>query len=91
MTTIDSSRAGTIITAPFTASQVLRLNAFQESGRYHPYTCAWPHDQEQVRLTATLHGWVCPRRCLYTQDWALASTATYPDFGPMPLAPLESL
>lgn len=89
MTAVDHEPNGTIVTAPFTPEQVLRLNAFQISGRYHPYMCRWPHD-EQVRLVATLHGLVCPRRCLYTQDWALASTASYPSFGRAPLAPLES-
>lgn len=81
---------GTIITAPFSPEQVLRLNAFQESGRFHPFTCGWEHD-EQVPLVATLHGWVCPRRCLYTQDWALVSMSYYPEqFEPYPLGPLES-
>lgn len=74
------------IQAPFTLEQVEKLNAFQESNTFHPFTCCSPDNiKECFRrnktgksykdntgiLTATLEGWICP--CgKYKQDWAHA-------------------
>lgn len=62
--------------APWTEEQVASLNAYQASGRYHPFTCAnrsEPGHQERHGdlgvLVATKDGWICPD-CDYTQDWA---------------------
>ena len=66
-----------IIRKPFTSEQVKALNAYQELGITHPYTCALrsQHPGEGV-LIATAEGWKCPDLdCNYTQDWALESTA----------------
>ncbi len=59
------------ITAPFTAERVAALNAYQHSGRFHPFTCANQHGPlgTETLLVATEAGWVCPA-CDYTQGWA---------------------
>lgn len=64
------------IKAPFTSEQVKRLNAFQKSGLFHPFTCGNPERTDENHpdrgiLVATRGGWVCPN-CYYTQDWAHA-------------------
>lgn len=62
----------------FTAEEVVSLNAFQEGGGWHPFTCPQEHRvlsgevfEEAVCLRATTGGWVCwwPR-CEYEQNWA---------------------
>jgi hypothetical protein len=56
-----------IVKAPFTDEQVRILNKSQEMGYQHPYTCQC--SGENI-LIATNAGWVCPKKCGYTQDWA---------------------
>lgn len=61
------------MTAPWTATQVSKLNRLQADPRFHGYTCPGPVDEpgctEQSKLRATEHGWVCA--CgLYRQLWA---------------------
>ena len=71
-----------LINAPFTPDQVNTLNAYQDLGITHPYTCALrsQHPGEEGILIATTKGWKCPEdKCEYTQDWALESTAN-PEF-----------
>ena len=74
----------TKITAPWPEDLVDRLNAAQQDGRYHPYTCdgdddgpradarhkayAAEHGGDWGQLIATTEGWVCPV-CTYRQDW----------------------
>lgn len=53
--------------APFTAEQAEKLNEYQKSGMFHPYTCG--NDSRHAVLVATEKGWHCPD-CDYTQDWA---------------------
>jgi endogenous inhibitor of DNA gyrase (YacG/DUF329 family) len=55
----------------WTDEQVAKLNEYQQSGRFHPFTCGQrcPDGKSEGVLTATVHGWVCPH-CGYTQDWA---------------------
>lgn len=63
-------------TAPWTPEEVEALNAYQEGGWFHPFTCGrcrdadprWPSPDEHL-LVATEAGWICPT-CDYTQDWA---------------------
>lgn len=65
------------VEAPWTDEQVRRLNDFQNSGAFHPFTC--PEQREvshnkgeahkDTDLIATNDGWVCPE-CDYTQNWA---------------------
>ena len=55
------------ITTPFTEEQVEALNAYQEEGRFHPFTCG--NDSRHRNLVATPEGWRCPD-CDYTQNWA---------------------
>ena len=60
---------------PFSEEQVRGLNAYQDAGRFHPFTCG--NDSRHANLVATTDGWVCPD-CSYTQDWAhgfMAGTA----------------
>lgn len=63
------------IPAPFTAEQVAALNARQQDGRFHPYTCGSGRRQDEHHLdgegvlVATEEGWVCPY-CDYRQNWA---------------------
>jgi hypothetical protein len=54
--------------APFTDDQAASLNAYQEAGAGHPFTCG----TETCRgiLQATRDGWRCPN-CDYRQGWAL--------------------
>jgi len=66
---------------PWTQEQVDRLNAYQHSGRFHPFTCGNDRGDEAHRsyaeergedwglLIATPEGWKCPV-CDYRQDWA---------------------
>lgn len=69
----------TIVVAPFSEEQVLCLNAYQQSGMMHPFTCGGLHDGQSPVLTATVDGWVCPtERCAYRQDWAHDFMATRP-------------
>lgn len=66
------------IEAPFTPEQVANLNAFQQSGRFHPFTCDLSSAGRSSRsecpdgegvLIATENGWSCP--CgQYVQNWA---------------------
>lgn len=66
------------MTQVFTAEQVLSLNAYQEAGHTHPFTCPREHRvmrgevfEEPVCLRATTGGLVCwwPR-CDFEQLWA---------------------
>jgi hypothetical protein len=60
-----------IMKAPFTPDQVKALNAYQEAGMLHPFTCPGDHEHcyDRRELIATTSGWVC--QCgRYTQDWA---------------------
>lgn len=67
------------IEAPFTDEQVDLLNAYQRSGRFHPYTCG----QCRQVLIATPTGWKCPSvACDYKQNWA---------WEPLPTSALGSL
>lgn len=66
--------------APWTNEQVAALNAYQQAGVMHPFTCPnrsepghvcdpeWGRGDKGV-LRATNDGWVCTG-CDYTQDWA---------------------
>lgn len=60
-----------MIKAPFTAAQVEALNAYQQRGDVHPYTCPGDNGPLCARrdLIATPEGWIC--ECgRYTQNWA---------------------
>jgi hypothetical protein len=69
------------VDAPFLPEQVASLNAYQSSGRMHPFTCAGDRGDAAHRayqaenggdlgqLVATEMGWICPV-CGSTQDWA---------------------
>lgn len=67
------------IKAPFSRMEVWSLNAYQDSGLGHPYTCP----NCGALLLATALGWICrdfaARRnhCLYTQNWAHTFTADW--------------
>ncbi|MGE5510507.1 MAG: hypothetical protein ACM31O_04545 [Bacteroidota bacterium] len=76
-----------MIKAPWTPEQVEALNAYQRSGRFHPFTCGNDRfDQAHAVYTitnglsdygiliATEQGWICPC-CDYRQDWAHAAMA----------------
>ncbi len=74
------------VLSPGTPQQVDSLNAFQASGKFHPYTC--PHrgngnhpavePYDRGMLVATTGGWACPNvRCDYTQTWAHRFTADW--------------
>jgi len=57
------------ITTPFSDEAVANLNAWQQSGEIHPFTCGNP--KCRAVLAATKDGWVCPiPGCGYTQNWA---------------------
>jgi hypothetical protein len=60
--------------APFTVDEVASLNAYQQSGAFHPFTCGsgnrtdTRHLDGEGLLVASTDGWRCPF-CDYTQDW----------------------
>ncbi len=53
--------------APWIDAEVHALNAWQDFGMVHPFTCGT--DGCGQSLIATNDGWVCPD-CDYIQDWA---------------------
>jgi hypothetical protein len=70
------------IRAPFTLEQVERLNQWQFSGSFHPYTCGGERTDElhldgEGVLMATTEGWQCPY-CNYTQPSASAHMVEEP-------------
>ncbi|MCI3277594.1 hypothetical protein [Streptomyces cylindrosporus] len=75
------------IRAPWTSEQVDALNAFQERGGMHPFTCGGEHTPGSPVLVAREDGWHCSdpydEGCGFTQDWAHAFMAN-PDEWPTP-------
>lgn len=64
------------INAPWTMEQVAALQAYQDAGYVHPFTCGKRDDHPDIGgdrgvLTPTIGGWIC-QFCDYTQDWAHA-------------------
>ncbi len=58
------------VRAPWKEEQVAALNAYQQMGRFHPFTCGEDHPTHSI-LVAEPAGWRCPvQGCPYTQDWA---------------------
>lgn len=69
------------ITTPFSEEQVKALNAYQETGVFHPFTCGI--DSRHRDLVATPDGWICPD-CFYKQNWAhkfIVESLPCPDCG----------
>lgn len=65
------------IYAPFTPTQVVALNAFQDDPHTHGFTCGNAACGTDMcccegLLIATTAGWHCPHQCGYTQNWAHA-------------------
>jgi hypothetical protein len=56
------------IEAPFTPDQVKSLNAFQQDGRMHEFTCNSGSCPTRT-LVAHEEGWFC-MGCPYRQSWA---------------------
>lgn len=68
----DGDEMMPVVVPPWSSDQVAALNAFQRSGRFHPFTCGQraSHVGDDI-LVATGGGWVCPHEgCGYTQKWA---------------------
>jgi hypothetical protein len=61
-------------TAPWTDDQVSSLNAFQDAGVFHPFTCGGCSNRDG--LVAQNDGWHCPD-CDYSQTWAHYWTADW--------------
>lgn len=55
--------------APFSPDQVRWINAYQDSGAFHPLTCLKPHRDRN--LIAQTDGLICPNhpQCDYIQTW----------------------
>jgi hypothetical protein len=72
----DGPAGEELLSAPWTAEQVYRLNRRQDAAA--PYTCRWHRD---VPMFATRAGWVCSttvsrgRPCPYRQAWARRADA----------------
>lgn len=68
--------------APWTADEVASLNAHQQSGVFHPFTCGSgrrtdaDHKDGEGVLVATAEGWRCPF-CDYRQDYCLVAMADW--------------
>ncbi|WP_037606533.1 hypothetical protein [Streptacidiphilus rugosus] len=76
------------IRAPWDEADVAALNAFQRSGRGHPFTCGAPHRLHQT-LIAEPDGWHCPDdSCDFRQEWAYAAMAAAPGFPPALVRPV---
>jgi len=58
----------TTVDAPFQPDQIDAINAYQQSRRFHPFTC---QTGDRGVLAATTQGLVCPY-CDYTQTWVYA-------------------
>ncbi len=64
------------IMPPWSDEQVAALNAYQRSGRYHPFTCPHRDNGAHIQrdgadlgeLVAMKNGWWCGD-CGYTQKW----------------------
>lgn len=66
----------TKIRAPWTPEQVAALNAFQQHGGMHPFTCGNERHDVHYVLIARADGWHCSQPpCDYRQDWAHAFMA----------------
>jgi hypothetical protein len=63
------------VDTPFTEDQVRELNAYQDRGEFHPFTCGT--DSNHPNLVATANGWICTA-CAYTQNWAHGFMAANP-------------
>jgi hypothetical protein len=78
----------TYVSSPWTDEQVTHLNAFQQSGRSHPFTCGGEHAPGAPIIVAYEDGWHCPdpynEGCDYRQDWAHSFMA-----GPLPPDPFH--
>lgn len=65
----------TKIEPPWDLATVEALNAYQEAGRMHPFTCPNRGDESHAEneydgeLLATEDGWLC-QSCDYSQTWA---------------------
>lgn len=59
----------TSIKSPWTPEQVAALQAYQDAGYMHPFTCPTENHSSIGNLVPTARGWVC-QFCDYTQDWA---------------------
>jgi len=59
---------GHMVKAPFTPEQVEALRSYQESGKFHPFTCANQHSGDST-LLVNEGGFYC-QHCDYTQTWA---------------------
>lgn len=67
---------GIVEKAPWSTEMVNKLNKYQQTEPFHPYTCGHDHGKE-VKLIATTNGWKCPEaNCNYTQDWCFGETLT---------------
>lgn len=60
----------------FSPDEVVRLDHYQRSGHFHPFTCENRGDGNHRdmggdlgALIPTVRGWICPF-CDYTQNWA---------------------
>jgi hypothetical protein len=77
----------TYVSSPWTDEQVAHLNAFQQAGRFHPFTCGLrdQHRDNPGILVAARDGWSCPANgCDYRQNWAHPFMA-----GPLPPDPFH--
>ena len=62
--------------APWSEAQIAALNAYQRSGRMHPFTCGNEQHELHQTLIAERDGWRCPdEQCDYRQTWAHAVMA----------------
>lgn len=57
------------VSAPFTDDQVASLNAFQDSGTMHPFTCNRPWCEGVLKAEAD-GLWCAAQYCSYVQFWA---------------------
>jgi len=80
----EPTETARVIRAPWTSEQVDALNAFQERGGMHPFTCGAEAHPVHLVLLAHRDGWRCSDpACGYRQDWAhafMADPQAWPKF-----------
>lgn len=64
-----ASRRGKV-DAPWSPDQVASLNAYQDSGRFHPFTGKRKENGDETVLIATTVGWTETPRGPIVQTWA---------------------
>jgi hypothetical protein len=70
------------VNTPWTPAQIAGLQAWQDAGYVHEFTCVTNHSKGSRVLIPTREGWRCPS-CHYRQRWAPDFAMTGPPPNPL--------